>query len=63
MKVVFFTFVFECYQESVMFHFCPFWAKKVIGFLTVLFTKKFKNTDVSHCRVDQVRVDFQQNEM
>jgi hypothetical protein len=42
MKVVFFTFVFECYQESVMFHFCPFWAKKVIGFLTVLFTKKFK---------------------
>ena len=46
-----------------MFHFCPFWAKKVIGFLTVLFTKNLKNTDVSNCLVDHVRVDFEQNEM
>jgi len=32
-------------------------------FLNVFFMKDLKNTEVSNCGIDQVRVDFQQNEI
>jgi len=32
-------------------------------FFKCFFHKRFKNTEVSNCCIDQVRVDFQQNEI
>ena len=65
MKVFFFTFVFERYQELVMVQPFTFRNNYQLGhrFFNCFFTKYLKNTEISNCCIDQVRVDFQQNEI